>query len=133
MLGCLQAITRAFNNGSHAPEYPLISWYHHACLFLSEPGTREGLGELTDELMEWIQKINLKWIKSWMTEALWWAGVPYLAMKLPLQKGHNSLASADWTLGCLEQILRNISGILEVGLLLYQRELLNFNDMDLLG
>ena len=86
MLGCFQAITRAFNNGSHAPEYPLISWHHHACLFLSEPGTREGLGELTDEVMELIQKINLKWVKSWMTEALWWAGVPYFAMKLPLQK-----------------------------------------------
>ncbi|KAF8688285.1 hypothetical protein AX14_003471 [Amanita brunnescens Koide BX004] len=86
MLGCLQAITTAFNEGSHAPEYALISWHHHACLFLSAPETSEGLRGLTDEEMDLIQNINLKWIKSWMTEALCWVGVPYLTMKLPLQK-----------------------------------------------
>ncbi|KAF8704497.1 hypothetical protein AX14_013936 [Amanita brunnescens Koide BX004] len=116
MVGCLQAITRAFNDGSHAPEYALISWHHHAYLFLSAPGTSEGLGGLTDEVTELIQKIDLKWVKSWMTEALRWVGVPYLAMKLPLQECHNlkDVTSADW-IGNLEKILRKISGILEVG------------------
>ena len=89
MLGCLQAITRAFNDGSHAPEYALISWHHHACLFLSAPGTSEGLKALTDqEPMELIQRINLQWVKSWMAEALYWEGLSNRAasMKLPLPK-----------------------------------------------
>ena len=96
MLGCLQAITTAFNEGSHAPEYALISWHHHACLFLSAPGTMEGLGKLTDEVMELIQKIDLKWIKSWMTEALCWVEVPYFAMKLPLQKVSVCMCMCAW-------------------------------------
>ena len=85
MLGCLQAITRAFNKGSHAPEYALISWHHHACLFLSTPGIHGELRGLKDEAVELIQKIDLKWIKSWMTEALCWAGAEYLTVELPLQ------------------------------------------------
>ena len=86
MLGCLRAITRAFNEGSQAPEYAVISWHHHACLLLSTPGTHEELGGLKDEAVELIQKIDVKWIKSWMTEALCWAGAEYLTVGLPLQK-----------------------------------------------
>ena len=87
MLGCLQAITRAFDNSSHAPEYALVSWHHHACLFLSAPGTTEELQGLKDEAMELMQKIDLKWIESWMTEALsCQAGAQHLTVKLPLQK-----------------------------------------------
>ena len=64
MLGSLQVNTRVFNDGSQAPEYALISWQHHAYLFLSAPGTGEGLRGLVDEVMALIQKINLKWAKS---------------------------------------------------------------------
>jgi RecA/RadA recombinase len=32
MVACLSSITRAFSDGTHAPEYALVSWYYHACL-----------------------------------------------------------------------------------------------------
>ena len=86
MVGCLEAITRAFSDGSRAPRYPLISWYYHACVFLSEPGTSEELGGLKDKTGELMKKIDVKWVKSWMVDALYWAGVPYLKEQLPPQK-----------------------------------------------
>ena len=86
MVGCLEAITRAFTYASQAPAYALISWYYHACVFLSEPGTSEGLGELKDKAEELMKKIDVKWVKSWMADALCYAGVPYLKKQLPPQK-----------------------------------------------
>ena len=87
LVGCLKAITRAFNNGTLAPKYALVSWYYHASLFLSAPHTSEGLGELRDqEAKELVKKIDLKWVKSWMVQALGWAGVPYLIQQLPLKE-----------------------------------------------
>ena len=78
MFDCLSVITRAFNDGTRAPEYALISWCYHACCFLS---TREASEQLKDE--ELIRTINLNWVKSWMIQALCWAGAPYLNQKLP--------------------------------------------------
>jgi DNA polymerase III delta prime subunit len=86
MLGCLAAITRAFSDGSRAPEYALISWHYHACLFLSAVVPSEGLGELNDEAKKLVKKIDLKWVKSWMIEALYWAGLRYLTGELPPTK-----------------------------------------------
>jgi RecA/RadA recombinase len=75
---CLSAITRAFNDGQPAPKYALISWYHHSCLFLSAGEGGEELEELRDEARELVKKIDLKWVRVWMGEALCWAGLPYL-------------------------------------------------------
>ena len=82
MVGCLGAITRSFSDGSGVPQYALISWHHHASLFLSALGARDGLGGLKDEAEELVKKIDLKWVKVWMVQALRWAGVPYLMGKL---------------------------------------------------
>ena len=91
LVGCLGAITRAFNNGTLAPKYALVSWYYHAVLFLSVSHTSEGLGGLRDkEGEELVKKIDLKWVKSWMAEALGWAGVPYLIWQVPPEKVRES-------------------------------------------
>ncbi|KAF8715595.1 hypothetical protein AX14_012573 [Amanita brunnescens Koide BX004] len=87
LVGCLRAITRAFNNGTPAPKYALVSWYYHAGLFLSSPHASEGLGGLrVEEVKELVKKIDLQWVKSWMVQALAWAGVPYLIQQLPLKE-----------------------------------------------
>jgi hypothetical protein len=78
MFGCLSAITRAFSDGTRAPEYGVISWYYHARSFLSTGGAIKGFEELKDKAQELLTKINLNWVKLWMTEALCWAGIPYL-------------------------------------------------------
>jgi len=81
MFGCLSAITRAFIDGTCAPEYAVLSWYYHAGFFLSTGGAGEGLQEMKDrsqELFNLFMKIDLNWVKLWMTEALLLAGVPYL-------------------------------------------------------
>ena len=87
LVGCLGAITTAFNNGTLAPRYALVSWYYHASWFLSMPHASKGLGGLSNEkAMELVKKIDLKWVKSWMAGALTWAGVPYLIQQLPHEK-----------------------------------------------
>ena len=81
MFGCLSEITRAFSDGTCAPQYAVVSWYYHACFFLSTGGPGEGLQEMKDrsqELFNLFMKIDLNWVKLWMSEALLWAGVPYL-------------------------------------------------------
>ncbi|KAF8232579.1 hypothetical protein L208DRAFT_1397249 [Tricholoma matsutake] len=111
MVGCLGAITRSFSDGSIVPAYALISWHHHASLFLSALGANEGLGGLKDEAEELVKKIDLKWVKVWLVQALPWAGVPYLRGE-STQKKLQGLAKRDGT-QVLEQKLRSISGILE--------------------
>jgi hypothetical protein len=86
MVGCLRAITRSFREGSDAPEYALISWHHHASLFLSARGASEELGGLKEEAEELIKKIDLKWVKVWMVQALYWAGIPYFRGELTQKK-----------------------------------------------
>jgi hypothetical protein len=78
MFGCLSAITRAFSDGTRAPQYAVVSWYYHACFFLSTGSSSEGLEELKDRSQDLFTKIDMNWIKLWMTEALFCAGVPYL-------------------------------------------------------
>jgi DNA polymerase III delta prime subunit len=85
MVACLKAITRAFNDGSNAPKYALISWYYHACLFMVAPRA-SGLEGLQDEAEGLVKKIDSKWVKFWMVEALRWAGVPYLRGQLTPEK-----------------------------------------------
>ena len=75
LFGCLSAITRAFSDGTPAPVYGLVSWYYHACFFLSTGSASE---ELKDKVQELFMKINLNWVKSWMSEALYWGGILYL-------------------------------------------------------
>jgi hypothetical protein len=82
MFGCLSAITTALSGGTRAPEYAVVSWYYHACFFLSTGGPGEGLQEMK-ELFNLFMKIDLNWVKFWMTEALLWAGVQYLRGKFP--------------------------------------------------
>ncbi len=84
MFACLSEITRAFDNNIHAPEYPLLSWYYHACSFLSAGGAGEELEEINGE--ELVKKIDLKWIKVWMTESLYWAGLGYWRVELAAKK-----------------------------------------------
>jgi DNA polymerase III delta prime subunit len=86
MVACLSTITRAFSDDTHAPEYALVSWYYHACLSLSAHGLSEGLGGLKDEAEELVKKINLKWVKVWMVEAVQLAGVSYLRGQLTQEK-----------------------------------------------
>jgi len=76
MFGCLSAITRAFSDGTRPSEYGLISWYYHACSFLSTGGASDE--ELKGKAQEMFMKIDLNWLKLWMAEALCWAGIPYL-------------------------------------------------------
>jgi hypothetical protein len=78
MIGCLSAITKAFSDGTPPPEYGVISWYYHAGLFLSTGGASEESEELKEKAQELLTKIDLNWVKSWMAEALCWAGIPYL-------------------------------------------------------
>jgi len=78
MVGCLSAITRAFSDGTRSPEYGLISWYYHACFFLSTGGATDGSEELKGKAQEMFTKIDLNWLKLWMAEALCWVGIPYL-------------------------------------------------------
>jgi hypothetical protein len=86
MLACFSAITRAFSNGNPG-EYAFLSWYYHACIFLtSSGGDGEGLGEMRNKVEELVKKIDLNWVKSWMSEALLWAGIPYFRVKLPHKK-----------------------------------------------
>ncbi|KAF8638440.1 hypothetical protein AX14_010187 [Amanita brunnescens Koide BX004] len=83
MVGCFRAITRAFNSGTLAPRYALTSWCYHAGLFLSMPCSSKELGGLRDEeAEELVEKIDMKWVKSWMAETLGWAGVSYLIQQL---------------------------------------------------
>ncbi|KAF8220037.1 hypothetical protein L208DRAFT_1417263 [Tricholoma matsutake] len=102
MVGCLRAITRSFSDGSIAPAYALISWHHHASLFLSALGANEGLGGLKDEAEELVKKIDLKWVKVWLVQALGES----------TQKKLHGLVKRDGA-QVLEQKLRSISGILE--------------------
>ena len=96
LLGCLGAITRAFNNGTLAPKNALVSWYYHAGLVLCMPCASQGLGGLRDEeAEELVKKIDLKWVKSWMAEALGWAGVPYLIKQFPHEKAREKYESRD--------------------------------------
>ncbi|KAF8226611.1 hypothetical protein L208DRAFT_1406822, partial [Tricholoma matsutake] len=111
MVGCLGAITRSFSDGSIAPEYALISWHHHASLFLSALGANEGLGGLKGEAEELVKKIDLKWVKVWLEQALLWAGVPYLRGE-STQKKLQGLVKRGGT-QVLEWKLRSISGILQ--------------------
>ncbi|KAF8219524.1 hypothetical protein L208DRAFT_838636 [Tricholoma matsutake] len=111
MVGCLRVITKAFSDGSRAPEYALISWLYHACLFLSAPSVSEGLGGLKDEAEGLVKKIDVKWIKLWMIEALGWAGVPYFRVQLTQEKPRG-LARGDG-IQLLQWKLRSISRILE--------------------
>jgi hypothetical protein len=83
MYGCLSAITRAFRDGTHPPEYALISWHYHACSFLSTAGNSDELAGLNDAIRDLFREIDLYWVINWMTEALIWAGVPYVRGELP--------------------------------------------------
>ncbi|KAF8240334.1 hypothetical protein L208DRAFT_1384873 [Tricholoma matsutake] len=102
MIGCLGAITRSSSDGSDVPTYALISWHHHASLFLSALGANEGLGGLKDEAEELVKKIDLKWVKVWLVQALGES----------TQKKLHGLAKRDGA-QVLERKLRSISGILE--------------------
>ena len=82
MLACLKAITNAFDNDTRAPEYALISWSYHTWHFLSTGGDGEGLEQVKDEIVALVKKINLNWVRTWMLQALYWTGVPYLKVKL---------------------------------------------------
>ncbi|KAF8239870.1 hypothetical protein L208DRAFT_1385473 [Tricholoma matsutake] len=88
MVGCLGAITRSFSDGSIVPAYALISWHHHASLYLSALGANEGLGGLKDEAEELV--------KVWLVQELLWAGVPYLRGE-STQKKLQGLAKRDGT------------------------------------
>ena len=89
MFGCLWAITRAINDEKQAPEYALISWYYHACCFLSATHVGEELEEQDDETHELFKKINVNWVKWWMIEALSYAGLPYLRAEFAPSKVGN--------------------------------------------
>ena len=82
MLACLKVITKAFDNGTNAPKYALISWCYHAWHFLSTGGDAEGLEQVKDETQALVKKIKLNWVKMWMIEASGLAGVLYLKVKL---------------------------------------------------
>ncbi len=84
MFACLSAVTRAFDDNIHAPEYALVSWYYHACSFLSAGVTGGGLEEIRDEGL--VKKIDLKWVKSWMAESLYWVGLGYLRVEFATKK-----------------------------------------------
>lgn len=105
MLGCLDTMTGAVSEGKIESTYALVSWYRHACLFLSHAtdGELEKLKEENLKLKEesrklkgesqkpkeenqWVEKIDLNWVKSWMIAALKYAGLPYLRADTKLPK-----------------------------------------------
>ena len=87
MLACFSAINKAFREGTSGPEYAFVSWYYHACSFLTTcSGDIEGLGEMKAEVQELVQKIDFKWVKAWLTEAIYWQTVASLSVELPSTK-----------------------------------------------
>ena len=83
MVACLSVITRAYRDGTAGPRYALVSWHYHSCSVLSTSSGDEGLGEMKDEVEELVKKIDFDWVKSWLLEALYWAGAKYLTVELP--------------------------------------------------
>ena len=87
MLACFSAIDNAFHEGTHAPRYAHESWYYHASSFLTTcSGDIEGLGEMKDEFQELVKKVDLNWVKSWLTKAIYWQPVMFLRVELPSTK-----------------------------------------------
>ena len=87
VLGCVSAITRAFRDGTSAPKYALLFWYHHACSALTtSSGDSEGLGDLKDEVQELVKTIDLNWVKSWIIQASRWTVTKDLIVELPPTK-----------------------------------------------
>ncbi|KAI6043169.1 hypothetical protein EDC04DRAFT_2653553 [Pisolithus marmoratus] len=111
MVNCLKAIDGA-SGFDGCPEYALISWYYHGCQFLSTTAANDGLEGLKDEAQELVKKIGVKWVRSWMREALCWAGAPYLRGGIPLHEGHKGSTNTHWT-GPMASKMRSIAGILE--------------------
>ena len=87
MLGCLSVITRAFSDGTAAAKYPLVSWYHHACFFLTtSANVGDGLREMRQKAQELVKKMDLNWIRSWMIQAWQWVAIPDFQVDLPPSK-----------------------------------------------
>ncbi|KAG6914779.1 hypothetical protein DXG01_015407 [Tephrocybe rancida] len=94
MICSLEEITTAFSSGTNASEYALIAWHHHACCFLSSANTDNHIsGGLEHKAMDLIKNIGLEWVKSWLTQALAWAGIPYLRVEWA---SGNVAAKANW-------------------------------------
>jgi hypothetical protein len=92
MIYCLKAITKAFRDGNHAPEYASTRWYYHTSLLLSEANAGKDLGLESDTQ---VQQIDLKWLEFWMADALCWGELPYST--------HNLLSSiVSWVHICTE-------------------------------
>ncbi|KAG6914915.1 hypothetical protein DXG01_014463 [Tephrocybe rancida] len=82
MICSLEAITAAFSSGTDASKYALIAWHHHSCCFLSAVNANNHIPEgLEHKAMDLIKNIDLEWVKSWLTKALFWAGIPYLRVE----------------------------------------------------
>jgi hypothetical protein len=75
MIRCL----KAFRNGDTVPEYALVSWNYHANSLLSTVSANQEPEELQSE----VERIDLDWVKSWMTGALFWEGVKHLRLDVP--------------------------------------------------
>ncbi|KAG6913289.1 hypothetical protein DXG01_008151, partial [Tephrocybe rancida] len=75
MICSLEEIMAAFSSGTNPSEYALIAWHHHACCFLSAANTNNHIpGGLEHKAVDLIQNIDLEWVKSWLTKALFWVG-----------------------------------------------------------
>jgi len=86
---CLKSITDGFGGpGSDKPhEYASITWYHHCSSLLSQANASQDFQLLCRDVNAEGKKINLKWLKYWMVEALNWAGVGYIRVNLPSSVG----------------------------------------------
>jgi hypothetical protein len=78
MVRCFKVITRSVHDRRRPPEYALVSWYCHARWFLASLPPKQGLGWLEEVAKALVTRLTLEWVKSWLKEALYWAGVPYL-------------------------------------------------------
>ncbi|KAK2463805.1 hypothetical protein APHAL10511_004110 [Amanita phalloides] len=111
MVRCFEVITRFVHDRRRPPEYALVSWYYHARWFLASLPPKQGSGGLEEAAKALVTKLTLEWVKSWLMEALYWAGVPYL-----IRVGQTKdLADTPWTqqledkLNCISMILEKVS------------------------
>jgi len=87
LIACLKAITGGFRGNDKPHKYACIMWYHHCSSLLSWANASQDFQSLCHDVNIEGNKINLKWLKYWMVEALTWTGVGYIKVDLPLPVG----------------------------------------------
>jgi len=107
LVKCLKAIADGFRGKGTPDEYACIAWYHHCSVILSQANmSQDDFRSLCRDVNAEVK--NLNWVWYWMSEALFWAGVPYLIVDLPSAAGMCTEAKAlHITLEKIRKILQD--------------------------